>query len=403
MQKKKKLLGCLDVFSNLCVRVLQVYESLQESLPPVLESVQDSFDMRVHASFSALDVPDPRHQKLGWWKRRVSDPIYIWNEICLAQKQVLHSALMEALEELPSSSSSHVSMLPVLVCSPAQSRSKGNFVPIRANEKNAGQGARKDDTTSSFGAESALTKGEAEIHSHQLRNCVTAADPGRSSWQTPPRSHDAVHDVAEGGTHVQSAGVSPAVSQTTASQNRNAPTVVRMGLAEMVHVERPNYSDGDKSEQKRQKLPILVHKLGEGVSRLSDHSPCEQSSGASFMGGLEAFPKMIDFKAQQLKRRETVSTLKPVLKEEMKLGTATAVIILSFLLPGVPLVLAAFAKVFQLPIPSCLEATVLLLAFCVPVFKPLAYGWVNIRIRRVFLNKIKRMCRGARTKPDGTE
>ena len=87
--------------------------------------------------------------------------------------------------------------------------------------------------------------------------------------------------------------------------------------------------------------------------------------------------------------------------EEIKLCTATALIILSFLCPALPLLFVSIIMVFSGTLPSGLDVASLVLAFCVPAFKPVVYGWTNIRVRRVFIDKVMSVCgRGRVAKPN---
>ena len=142
---------------------------------------------------------------------------------------------------------------------------------------------------------------------------------------------------------------------------------------------------------------------GDSGSRRSSPSPYQQLSVVSFMGGLRVCPlAVVDDDDRVKTRRETAGGVEPVLMEEIKLRTATALIILSFLCPALPLLFVSVMMVFSGPLPSGLDVASLVLALCVPAFKPVVYGWINIRVRRVFIDKVMSVCgRGRVVKPHG--
>ena len=429
--------------------MLQLYEILKNWTP----SVPDWIDAR--AQDTAGCTPDTslsRQKSLPWWKRRVSDdtgyargkPTRLPQNPQNPQKRASLPELESSLNELTRDDTSSGYHSPAFhTSSAALVSATDNSTLTRVNA-----GASGNIASALHSRTDRLSPSHREVRRSLKREMLdpgrpqphprgeaitTATDPRGLAWQVPsPRVSEnatSFETEAEDGTRLQSALFSspetaaaavapaPAPAPPPPPPPPPLPTAVWQG-PDHDTVEAPptgvsavvaaaatapcvnplSFTDEDEAEQRLLKLPGP----GDSGSRRSSPSSYRQLSDLSFMGGLRVCPlAAVDDDDDGVKRRrETAGGVEPVLMEEIKLCTATALIILSFLCPALPLLFVSIIMVFSGTLPSGLDVASLVLAFCVPAFKPVVYGWTNIRVRRVFIDKVMSVCgRGRVAKP----
>ncbi|KAK7094293.1 5-hydroxytryptamine receptor 2B-like [Littorina saxatilis] len=356
----------------------QVYATLLDSLPPVLSSAPDSFDARLHSPWSMAYLPHPSAaHRQTWWRRRVSESSYSWRQMLAERDEVMVTAFTCALRRLSRKDDSTYSgpggesgasarescRVASRNASPDNAQYPGQLDPGLAVREETGSHTGETDTEQHFTSE------EGERTDKDKGN-----DKDTEKDKDKNRDKDKAKDTEPPG---------PSVTQSE-------PTRVQIFAGPPLRYE-------DSGELAGPRLPILLHRLGEGVSRRSSVAPSYQSPGVSFMGGFlpqrHALDHALDHAHRRLTSLSTVSISQPVLWEEMKLGSTFTATLLTFLLPPLPLLLVLALKQFTAwRVPSALEAATLLLAFCHVALNPLVYGWLNVRVRRAIIDRWRRLC-----------
>ena len=431
--------------------MLQLYEILKNWTP----SVPDRIDARVQDTAGCTpNTSLSRQRSLPWWKRWVSDHTgYARGKPTrLPQTRASLPDLEKSLDELTRDDTSSGYHSPAFRTSSAALVSSTDSstlsrVSAGASGNSASAMHSRTDRLPPSHREvrrslkwEMLDPGRPQPHPRD-EAITTATDPRGLAWQVPSlrvsENATSFEAEAEDGTRLQSALFSspgnapaaaaavvapapapdppplppppppppPAVWQCPDHDTVEAPptgiSAVVAAAATAPGVNPLSFTDEDEAEQRLLKLPGP----GNSGSRRSLLSSYQQLSVLSFMGGLRVCPLAVvdDDDDDGVKtRRETAGGVEPVLMEEIKLRTATALIILSFLCPALPLLFVSIVMVFKGTLPSGLDVASLVLAFCVPAFKPVVYGWTNIRVRRVFIDKVISVCGlGRVSKPHG--